>query len=112
MAHATAGALTHAGGAATLRPTICKETVFVRFPSADLALLTSFVFLAPSVLLMLNPWPAVAGGVAFQTGDVLAGVGTGRIKHFNSTGTLVDTLDTGTTCNEQSGMALTADATL
>jgi hypothetical protein len=36
-----------------------------------------------------------ASGVAFQTGDVLAGIGAGKIKHFRSDGMLLDTLDTG-----------------
>jgi hypothetical protein len=46
-----------------------------------------------------------ASGVAYSTGDVIAGVGTGLIHHFSSTGTLKDTLDTGTGCSEDLGMA-------
>ncbi len=46
-----------------------------------------------------------ASGIAFQTGDVLAGVGNGQIKHFNADGTLLDTLDTGAGNTEDTGMA-------
>ena len=48
--------------------------------------------------------PAKASGVAYVVGDVFVGVGNGKIKHFTSTGTLVDTLDTGTGSVEDSGM--------
>jgi hypothetical protein len=56
--------------------------------------------------------PASASGVAYATGDVFAGVGTGLIKHFNSSGTLLDTLDTGTGCGEDLGMAFDASGNL
>lgn len=49
--------------------------------------------------------PVQAAGVAYTTGDVFAGVGTGLIKHFDSSGTLKDTLNTGTGCSEDLGMA-------
>lgn len=48
--------------------------------------------------------PAERGGIAFQVGDVLAGIGTGQIKHFSPTGTLIQTLDNATSSNEQTGM--------
>ena len=51
-------------------------------------------------------------GIAFQTGDVLAGVGSGQIKHFSPTGTLIQTLDTTTSSNEQTGMCFDADGNL
>jgi hypothetical protein len=48
---------------------------------------------------------APAGAVApFGVGDVFAGVGNGVIKHFSPTGTLLDTLNTGTGCGEDLGM--------
>jgi hypothetical protein len=50
--------------------------------------------------------PAVqAAGVAYTPGDVFAGVGTGVIKHFDHNGVLKDTLNTGTGCSEDLGMA-------
>jgi len=46
--------------------------------------------------------------VPYAPGDVFAGVGNGFIKHFDSSGNLLETLDTGTTCAEQLGMAFDA----
>lgn len=54
----------------------------------------------------------IATAVPFQTGDVFAGVGTGFIKHFDSSGNLIETLDTGTTCSEQLGMAFDSSGNL
>jgi hypothetical protein len=49
--------------------------------------------------------PAVqAAGVPYAFGDVLVSIGGGKIKHFDSTGVLKDTLNTGTACTEL-GMA-------
>jgi hypothetical protein len=56
--------------------------------------------------------PAQANHIPYAVGDVFAGVGAGSIKHFNSSGTLLETLDTGTTCNEQLGMAFDAPGNL
>lgn len=53
-----------------------------------------------------------ARGVAFAVGDVLAGVGSGQIKHFSPTGTLIQTLDNTTSSNEQTGMCFDADGNL
>gem|GEM_PF-5526926 len=47
---------------------------------------------------------AVADGVAFQRGDVFAGSGSGKVKHFSPSGTLADTLDTTSASNEETGM--------
>jgi len=68
--------------------------------------------LLPIAVLLLPTPSARANGVPFQTGDVLAGVGNGKIKHFSSAGTLLDTLDTGTTCSEQLGMAFKSNGHL
>lgn len=46
---------------------------------------------------------AAANGVAMQTGDLFAGLGNGSILHYNSTGTLVDTLS-GQTTSYETGM--------
>lgn len=51
-----------------------------------------------------TPKPALAAGVPYNTGDIFAGVGNGQIKHFNSAGVLLDTLDTGTNAREIVGM--------
>jgi hypothetical protein len=57
--------------------------------------------------------PAVqAAGVPYAKGDVFAGVGTGIIKHFDSTGVLKDTLDTQTGCGEDLGMAFDSSSNL
>jgi hypothetical protein len=56
--------------------------------------------------------PAGANGVAFNTGDVLANVGGGFIKHFSTTGTLLDTLDSTTGTNEGDGMCFDAAGNL
>ena len=53
-----------------------------------------------------------ASGIAFQTGDIFAGVGNGRIKHFGPDGTLLDTLDTGAGSTEDTGMAFDASGNL
>jgi hypothetical protein len=53
-----------------------------------------------------------ASGVPFQTGDILAGVGNGKIKHFSPLGTLLDTLDTGAGGTEDTGMAFDAAGNL
>jgi hypothetical protein len=60
----------------------------------------------------LVPSDLHASGVAFQTGDVLAGVGSGTIKHFKSDGTLLDTLNTGAGSTEDTGMAFDAAGNL
>ncbi|GBE10202.1 hypothetical protein BMS3Abin12_00764 [bacterium BMS3Abin12] len=53
-----------------------------------------------------------ASGVAFQTGDVFAGVGNGEIEHFRPDGTLVDTLNTGAAGTEDTGMAFDVTGSL
>ena len=49
---------------------------------------------------------------AFAVGDVFVGVGNGKIKRFSPTGTLLQTLDTGTTCAEDLGMAFDTSGNL
>jgi hypothetical protein len=53
----------------------------------------------------LGTQPAEASGMAYNIGDVFAGVGNGKIKHFSPSGVLLDTLDTATGSTEDSGMA-------
>jgi hypothetical protein len=53
---------------------------------------------------MIGASVASANGVPFSKGDVLADVGGGLIRHFDSTGTLLDTLNTTTGTTEGDGM--------
>jgi streptogramin lyase/PKD repeat protein len=55
---------------------------------------------------------ALADGVPFQKGDVLAGMGDGTIGHFSPSGTLLDTLDTTSGSNEDTGMCFDSDGNL
>src|SRR5436190_20900628 len=52
--------------------------------------------------------PFVPTSAPYNVGDVFVGVGNGFIKHFSPSGVLLDTLDTGTGCGEDLGMAFTA----
>jgi sugar lactone lactonase YvrE len=62
---------------------------------------------------MLNAAPvAHANGVAFHKGDVLAGLGSGKIAHFKPDGTLLDTLDDTSTASEQTGMCFDSSLSL
>jgi hypothetical protein len=61
---------------------------------------------------LIGASPAGASGVPFNTGDVLANVGGGIIRHFSSTGTLLDTLDSTTGTNEGDGMCFDATGNL
>ena len=46
--------------------------------------------------LFLGLQPARANHIAYVSGDVFAGVGNGKVNHYNSTGTLREVLDTTT----------------
>ncbi|HMF10529.1 MAG TPA: hypothetical protein VKJ00_15430 [Thermoanaerobaculia bacterium] len=61
------------------------------------------------ILAGLAASPALA---QFQTGDVLAGVGAGKIKRFNPSGTLLQTIDSATTSDETAGMCFDASRNL
>src|SRR5687767_8796655 len=47
---------------------------------------------------------ASAHHVPFQRGDVFAGTGAGIVKHFNASGVLLESLNTTSNSNEQTGM--------
>jgi hypothetical protein len=64
------------------------------------------------LVLAFNPTASRAGHVSYSEGDVFAGVGTGLIKHFDSAGTLLETLDTATGCSEDLGMAFDSGGNL
>jgi hypothetical protein len=55
---------------------------------------------------------AVANGVPFAKGDVLADVGGGLIRHFDSSGNLLDTLETTTGTQEGDGMCFDKEGNL
>jgi len=59
-----------------------------------------------------QPGKVRASGVAYNVGDVFAGVGTGLIKHFSPTGVLLDTLNTGSGSSEDTGMCFDAAGNL
>lgn len=53
-----------------------------------------------------------ADGVPLKTGEVLAGTGSGMIKHFDSAGNLLDTLDTTTASTYDTGMCFDSSGNL
>ena len=62
------------------------------------------VFAVMISLIAISIPDAKAAGVSFSSGDLFAGVGTGMIGHYSSSGVLLDTLDTTTASTEQTGM--------
>jgi len=72
----------------------------------------SLALLLIGLVVTLTINSAFAPPVAYNVGDVFAGVGTGRIKHFDNTGVLLDTLNTGTGSSEDTGMAFDAAGNL
>ena len=71
-----------------------------------------FRVLVSAVAFSAHPQCIQASGVAFQSGDVFAGVGNGTIRHFRNDGTLLDTLDTGAGSTEDTGMGFDATGSL
>src|SRR5438874_5615875 len=64
----------------------------------------AFVVLAGLIAALLLAPAAYADGVPLNKGDVLAGVGSGVVKHFDPSGNLLDTLDTTTGASFTTGM--------
>jgi hypothetical protein len=64
----------------------------------------AIVLLAAGLFASLGVAPVARAAVPYATGDVLAGVGSGQIKHFSPTGTLRNTLNNGQGNNEDTGM--------
>jgi hypothetical protein len=58
--------------------------------------------------LKLSDQPGAPTVAPYTVGDVFVGVGMGFIKHFSPAGVLLDTLNTGTGCGEDLGMAFTS----
>ena len=61
-----------------------------------------------AAVLHLSNQPGAPTTAPYTVGDVFVGVGMGFIKHFSPAGVLLDTLNTGTACNEDLGMAFTS----
>jgi len=61
--------------------------------------------LAVGFVIAFNATNTSANHIPYAVGDVFAGVGNGEIRHLSPTGTLIESLDTGTICSEQLGMA-------
>jgi hypothetical protein len=68
--------------------------------------------LAVIISVMVFSVPDAKATAPFQAGDVFAGVGSGQIKHYTSSGVLVDTLDTTTGSMEQTGMCFDSSGNL
>ncbi|MDP2673418.1 MAG: hypothetical protein Q8Q00_00720 [Dehalococcoidia bacterium] len=68
--------------------------------------------LAVGFVILFNATNTSANHIPYAVGDVFAGIGDGEIQHLSPTGTVIETLDTGTTCNEQLGMAFDASDNL
>lgn len=66
--------------------------------------LSAAIFASSVVLGFAITSSAAADGVPLHSGDVLAGEGNGLIKHFDSSGNLLDTLDTTSGSSEDTGM--------
>jgi hypothetical protein len=58
------------------------------------------------------PAPAAANHIPFAVGEVLAGVGAGKINRYTPAGVLIEQLDTGSGSNEQTGMCFDGALTL
>ena len=56
--------------------------------------------------------PASASGVAFHTGDLLAGTDNENILHYSASGTLLDTLSSGSAGSQEAGMCFDATGNL
>ena len=61
---------------------------------------------------LLTAPAAHANGVGLAHGDVLAATGSGQVKHFTPSGTLADTLDTGTAASFTTGMCFLSSGNL
>ena len=68
--------------------------------------------LAVGFVIAFNATSTSANHTPYAVGDVFAGIGDGEIQHLSPTGTVIETLDTGTTCSEQLGMAFDASGNL
>jgi len=51
-----------------------------------------------------TPTPASADHILYRAGDIFAGVGNGKINHYDPSGNLLEILNTGSTSTEDTGM--------
>ena len=81
----------------------------MRFPNRK-GLVAVLVWLLMAVWIPFASPPPVAQTthIRYQTGDVFAGVGAGRINHHKNDGTLLEVLDTTSNSSEQTGMCFDA----
>jgi hypothetical protein len=68
--------------------------------------------LALAFVVLVSGRDAVADHVAYSTGDIFAGVGAGQIKHFDSSGNLLETLDTTSGSSFDTGMCFDSSGNL
>src|ERR1700682_324257 len=81
--------------------------------------MTNLAFRGRGLLLLIgvvalwgaNLQPAQAAGVPYHSGDVFVSVGAGLVRHFDSNGILLDTLDT-TTNSDLTGLCFDAASNL
>ena len=66
---------------------------------------TAAIAAATAAIAAVVPAPAGASGVAYATGDLFAAIGNAQVKHFDSTGTLKDTLTDVSSTSYTAGMA-------
>src|SRR3972149_6677025 len=74
--------------------------------------LMALIILIALIASMVGQLLPVAAAVPFGVGDVFAGVGAGKIKHFSPTGVFLEELDTATGSNEEKGMAFDSSGNL
>lgn len=67
-----------------------------------------FLIIAGLDVCLLPAGRLLATHIPYSSGNVLAGVGAGQIKHFSPTGTLLETLNNTTGSSEQTGMCFDA----
>ena len=67
---------------------------------------------ALAIVVLASGRDAVASHVGYGTGDVFAAVGAGQIKHFDSSGTLLETLDTTSGSAGETGMCFDSSENL
>lgn len=73
------------------------------------SLFAALLFVLPSSVHIVHGQNAPSN---FQRGDVFAGVGLGKVKHFDPNGNLLETLDTTSGSNETTGMCLDKSGSL
>ena len=91
-----------------------RSTTRSRQVCLGLAALVLGLVALPVATLAVPALTSVAGanGVALSIGDVLAATGNGQVKHFDSSGSQLDTLDTSTGATYTTGMCFDSSGDL